>query len=469
MKRFHTFAVMLCLACLCTAFTTASGEDAVIRTYCCVDESGPAYQHFISAHPDVTFEDNTDYIDTTSELVGQLITKQFNYDIMGLSSSMIDPQIVMEKGFYLDLSQNETIRQAVESMYPAFREAAMYDGKLFALPYGLGFNYMQIDSNAWQEAGYTDDDIPQSYGELLQFLEELCERLENDPDLPIHLYMRVNAMGDYDASDYTILLTDWFLRDYIIQKQMAGETLSFNDEELEFLLEKTKTVCSRLFSAERYLSPKEENKGISLITEGIQMYWPKEGKYVLFFRINDQLPKIIHVRLDTLSVFAGTQYPELCIEMLENIVNYEVRGSNTNYANAYLYQDSGPIENDLYEVNRIPYQKIVTNITNQLAQEDLEPLERRSLEEELEEANASLREYDEERKYSVTQGMIDSYKQSVDQIYVVTPSPFASGTTTGTQYQNLVKRFAQEQITTKQFLDKLNELAYMVQVEDGIY
>ncbi len=87
----------------------------------------------------------------------------------------------------------------------------------------------------------------------------------------------------------------------------------------------------------------------------------------------------------------------------------------------------------------------------------------------LEEAKASLKEYDEIGKYSVTQAMIDSYKQSTDLIYVMTPSPFSAGTTSGIQYQTLMKRFAQGQISTKQFVDKLNELAYMVQTEDDLY
>lgn len=467
--RCKAFLFALLFTLLCPFFASATGENIVIRRYCCYSTSWPSHQHFISEHPEVTFERQTDFIDTTEELVGQLITKQFQYDIMGLSTVQIDPHIVMKKGFYLDLSENETICKAVASMYPAFQQAAMYDGKLYALPYGIGFDIMKLAADDWQEAGYTDDDIPQSYEELLQFLEGLCERLEDDPDLPIHLYMRVNAMGDYDASDYTLLLTDWFLSDYITQKQMAGEMLSFDDEELASLLEKTKTVCSRLFSAERYLSPKETNTGLSLITEGNQMFWPDDGKYVLFFRMNNQLPKIIRVRLDMLSIYAGTEYPALCMEMLEDVVNYGAGGSYTNYSNAFLYQNATPIVSDHYETNRIPYQNVVTYFINELAKEDLEPLERKELEEKLEAAEASLKNYDEVGKYSVTQGMIDSYQQSTDLIYVTTPTPFAAGTPNGTQFQSLMKRFAQEQITTKEFLEKINELAYMVQAENDLY
>lgn len=363
-----TLGGLLSIVMILAMLPTAIGEDAVIRTYCCLSKSWPAYQHFISAHPDVTFERNADNIDTTSELVGQLITKQFNYDIIGLDSSQIDPQIVMEKGFYLDLNQNETIREAVESMYPAFQEAAMYDGKLYALPYNIGFDFIQIQANSWQEAGYTDDDIPQSYEELLQFLEGVCERLENDPDLPLHLYMRINSMGDYDASDYTLLLTNWFLDDYIIQQQMAGKPLSFTDAELEHLLEKTKTVCSRLFAAEKYLSPNEENKGWSLFTESTQLTWPENGKHVVFFRMNDNMPRIVRVRIGMLSIFAGTQYPELCMEMLENMVKY---GDGGQYSNAFLYQNAKPIVRRDVEQTRSFYQNNVTYFIDELAREDL--------------------------------------------------------------------------------------------------
>jgi len=459
-------AVLLCLSVGFAMAPAALGENIVIRAYCCMGESSPGCKQFLSVHPDVTIEHNTDYVDSTSELVGQLITKQFNFDIMWLRTTQINPHILMEKGYYMDLSQNETIRKAVESMYPAFQQAAMYDGKLYAFPNGIGFDFMQIDPDDWQEAGYTDDDIPQSYEELLQFLDGLCERLENDPDLPIHMYMRINSLGDYDASDFTLYLTQRFLDDYIMQQQVAGKTLSFHDEALEALLEKTKTVCSRLFAAERYLSPDEDNTGLSLITEGIQMHWPEDGKYVLYFRMNESQPRIVKTRLDMLSIFAGTQYPELCMEMLENVVKYDDGG---DYAKAFLYQNAEPIVSSYADINRKPYQNSVLYFTNELARDDLEPLERKDLEEKLEEAKASLKEYDEIGKYTVTQAMIDSYKQSTDLIYVITPTPFDANTPNGVQYQTLVKRFAQGQLSTRQFVDKLNELAYMVQAEDDLF
>lgn len=460
-------SIIMCFAIL----PTAIGENTVIRTYFCFGESWRCYKPFISEHPDVTIqrEPVEGWIDTTSQLIGKLITKQFNNDLMSFNTGLVDPSIMMEKGYYLDLSQSETIKKAVEAMYPAFQQAAMYDGKLYALPYNVRFNYTMLDPKSWKEAGYTDDDIPQSYEEFLQFLEGVCERLENDPDLPLHLYMLINFMGDYDASDYTLLLTELFLGDYITQQQMTGETLSFHDKELEALLEKTKTVCSRLFAAERYLSPDEENEGLSLIGGGNQMFWPEDGKYVISFRMNDSLPRIINVQLEMISAFAGTKNPDLCIEILESMVNHGADATNTDYSNAFLYPNAEPIVSSVAEINRGPYENSVSYFTNELARDDLEPLERRDLEEKLKEAEASLKEYDEVGKYSITQGMIDSYKQSVDLIYVVTPTPFAAGTTNGTQYQTLMKRFAQGQITTKQFLDKLNELTYMVQAEDGIY
>ncbi len=466
-----TLGGLLSIVMIFAMLPTAIGENTVIRTYFCFNHSWYCYKPFISKHPDVTIQPEPEEgrINTTSQLIGKLITKQFNNDLMSFDTGLVDPSIMMEKGYYLDLSQSETIRKAVEAMYPAFQQAAMYDGKLYAIPYIIRFNYTMLDPKSWQEAGYTDDDIPQSYEELLQFLEGVCERLENDPDLPLHLYMRINAMGDYDASDYTLLLTEWFLNDYIKQQQMTEKTLSFNDKELETLLEKTKAVCSRLFAAEKYLSPNQENKGLSLITEGSQLHWPEDGKYVLFSRMNDSLPKIINVRLEMISVFAGTENPDLCIEMLESMVTDGGDSTYMDDSRAFLYPNAEPIVSSTAESRQWPYENSVSYFTNELAREDLEPLERRDLEEKLEEAKASMKEFEEVGKYSVTQGMIDSYQQSVDLIYVVTPTPFASGTTNATQYRTLMKRFAQEQITTKQFLDKLNELAYMVQAEDGVY
>ncbi len=375
--------VLLCLSVGFAMVPAALAEKTVIRAYCCMGKSWPGCKQFLSVHPDVTIEHNTDFVDSTSELVGQLVTKQFNFDVMSLSSMQINPHILMEKGYYLDLSQSETICQAVESMYPAFQQAATYDGKLYAFPYGVGFHFMQIDPDDWREAGYTDDDIPQSYEELLQFLEGLCERLENDPDLPIHMYMFFNALGDYDASDYTLFLTQLFLEDYIMQQQMAGKILSFDDEELEALLEKTKTVCSRLFAAERYLPPDEENTGLSLITNGTQMLWAEDEKYVLFFRMNESQPRVVATRLELLSIFAGTQSPDLCLEMLESVVNHGDGSTYDEHSKAFLYQNATPIVSRYAEANRIPYQNTVTYITHELARDDLEPLERRDLEEKL--------------------------------------------------------------------------------------
>lgn len=80
-----------------------------------------------------------------------------------------------------------------------------------------------------------------------------------------------------------------------------------------------------------------------------------------------------------------------------------------------------------------------------------------------------MKEYEEVGKYTVTQATIDSYKQSIDLMYVITPTPFEATDADFSQYQTLIKRFAQEQISTKQLVNKLNELAYMIQAEDDMY
>ncbi|MPZ28017.1 MAG: extracellular solute-binding protein [Micromonosporaceae bacterium] len=61
----------------------------------------------------------------------------------------------------------------VDDFYPALRQAFTYQDQLYCLPKDGGAHALVIDTDAWEEAGLTDADLPQTWQDLTRVAGEL--------------------------------------------------------------------------------------------------------------------------------------------------------------------------------------------------------------------------------------------------------------------------------------------------------
>lgn len=203
---------------------------------------------------------------TPYQFHGALVTGAFISDAFTLGSHQHDCRQIFAKGYCLSLDDSEALQNAVGRMHPSIRAQVTYDGRLYALPASLIFSFYSIDRDGWTEAGLTDADIPQSFPQLLDFLERWCDRQVSGDSLGI----RVKGSWEaelYKPSSYTAWLTGLLIHNHMIQAEHAGEPLRFHTPEILALLERIVEIGPRIYQSEPSMSEFASGAGRQLFSD----------------------------------------------------------------------------------------------------------------------------------------------------------------------------------------------------------
>lgn len=171
-------------------------------------------------------------------------------DLYTFNTSSDDFLAPKNAGLLADLSSSEIIRAWTDRLRPDVKSlVTTQDGKIVGLA-GLDgivtFLPMYWRQDAWDAAGLTKEDVPQSYTELLDFLEKWIERIQEKPEKNIC----VADTLDLGKNRYVRWLLNMLINSWEMQQYVAGETLNFNTPEFVTLLERTQDVGMRLDEAE---------------------------------------------------------------------------------------------------------------------------------------------------------------------------------------------------------------------------
>ncbi|MEA5013916.1 MAG: extracellular solute-binding protein [Candidatus Limiplasma sp.] len=155
----------------------------------------PAHVIFCSRHPEIPASLSTDYFDSLEAFANAMVSGQDAVDVLRLHVNSAPIDQLINKGYALDLSGNADVMAAVNGMYPAFVERLQRDGKVYALPldvyaFSLGYN-----RNALAEINLTQNDLPRTWMELLDFTARWPQRYgEGHPS--IRLMMSPSVKSD---------------------------------------------------------------------------------------------------------------------------------------------------------------------------------------------------------------------------------------------------------------------------------
>ncbi len=452
------FLCIILVMLLCSSFSLPSYAEE-IKFYHCVDTWDEGFKLFQAAHPEVTYGRTDEYYSNTSVLAGKLITHELSSDILGLSLTEINVKEIAQKGFFLDISDSSIISNALSQMVPAIAEAGMVNGKIYGLPYFVAFDYWAADADAWEQAGLDVSQVPHSYPDFLDFVEAWCERIEEEPEADIRIGSEYDA-SLYSSSHYTRLFTGMLLDEYIMQKAFANEELSFNEDELTPLLERTKELGQRLYEAEPAIQVTDDGPGYSLFRHTTRPSWPTDSNLIVSMRMNDEQPQIIRTIVDVLTINSATASPELCIELLERMAE------NPNRENKpFLYQNAEPVESKNYASNLETTKKQIQETEEKLKDPTLEDDERDELEEALS-SYQNMLAHAEDSRYIVSPTQLADYQQNSANLYVAVSGTLSVGTDGSNNLTDLKKQFASGLLSTSEFLEQINRLARMIQLEE---
>ena len=104
-------------------------------------------------------------------------------DLYETYSTDCDIRALKDAGALADLSSSEILREAVSRMRPEIQELISDEaGHIYAMPKEAWSSPVYWHQEAFDEAGLTEADVPQSYTELLDFAERWAERVQNHPE-----------------------------------------------------------------------------------------------------------------------------------------------------------------------------------------------------------------------------------------------------------------------------------------------
>lgn len=411
---------------------------------------------FLEMHTDVSLEMTDWNYSTTLELANMLITRSLDGDFYVLAQDMLNREILMSKGFCLDLSDSKILTGMVDRLHPHIAEQLMYDGHLYAWPFDMTFSYMRIELDAWNEADLTIEDIPKSFPAFLDFLDRWCDRMENDPDLNIHVMGGIDEYPELTEGFYVDWLLELLIHQVVMQQQYAGESLHFDDEEICTLIHRCDDIGRRIYWAES-----QTRMGrIGLFTIPNTFEWPETEEYLVYLRLNDSQPKLIEARMGMVSINPATKYPELCVELLER---FATSPAGMTPIDQYIFKDAQPRTMVGYEENLAAYQAQIERIDHQLKDSSLSAEESLQLNEELALYNMFLEDA-VANKWKIKPAALADYKSHVGLLYFPVPS-ILTETDAGSQIAKLRGQVSDGAISVDQFIRRLREIVLMIQLE----
>lgn len=334
-----TIAIILCLMMTCVCTQIAAGESLVYS----VDDRNNRFTKFMAQHPEINFVQGSFDYSSTSELAWLLLSREFNCDVFSMSTQSIDVKSIMQKGYCADLSESKIISDVIGRMHPVIQNQVVQDGKIMGIPTSISFSYIQVNSKTWSDMGYTASDIPSSFQELLDFLNNWCSRAENEENENISV--RSGWVPElYSESSYIQWLTGLLIDEYILQAQYAGDELDFTSSNLGSLLEQIKLIGKRIYEAEAKPSQFASSEPHPLFETLSGTVFPTNSEYIMFLPYSEQLPSLMRADMNVVSVCSYTELPTIAIGLAEQVCL-----SLSDYTQALLFIESSPLTNPNYK------------------------------------------------------------------------------------------------------------------------
>lgn len=444
MKTRALILLLICAVFFCS-FSVAE-EQAINIGYW--DVRSETVQGFLKQHPGVTATSGNMNVRTTDDLISSFLTEEFDFDVFPLFTIQYDISPLMEKGYLADLSQSEEICDTVEKMREDVAELVTNENGIYALPYGFLINYMTWQEQAWKDAGFTEEDVPTTFDEFLDFLENWCSNRKQG----FCIFGQFDETV-YTENRYTECLLNMLFENYMMQSSYAGELLTFDDPLLIERMERCREIGERLFSLEPIPNQGTPlfNMDSSSVTDVCQL---------VPLRMNQNQPCLIKAYLWTVAVNDSSSVQDTAIEFAKYVLR------ENDYLAALLYQEPHAVRNPYYDEAVISLKKSVEDVEEKLKSNSLSAQAKVKLQEQLEEAQNELDAYMiPENEYLLTENQIEDFLNRIDGLYIETPGPLSVGSENGKLLTQWISSYAAGLTSAQQMIQKLDEISWMIQME----
>ena len=164
-----------------------------------------------------------------SDVLQAMMNKDGQTDIYVLRMDDLEFKALRNRDYLTDLSGMEQITKDVDRMYPYIQNAVKKDGKIIAIPVVISGTTICVNVDAWKKLGGTEEELPKTMGQFLDWLETLPKRVEgSDIQILEGYYM--------DQANFRSSLVDYLMGLYEMRMEEKSEDYTFNTPLLKDLL-----------------------------------------------------------------------------------------------------------------------------------------------------------------------------------------------------------------------------------------
>ena len=364
------------------------------------------------------------------------------------------------KGYFVDLSEIESIAALVDTMAPAVQALVKReDGALMGLPVEMrdSMSYcLNYNRNVLYAIGLTENDLPRTLEEMLDFIEEWGEKItdfyRDDGEGGSASY----ALFDADNGAYRTLVNT-FLNTQLATLTREGKPMTLDNPALQQALKRLEGMREKLSGME--LDVQHQGYGYLALFQTVPsalIFSDRDQDQPLFLSVDEEHDPVypVSVRVMVINPYASASQQEIAKSFLaytaENLNAWEHIKLCPDYSTPQFREDF-PEE----------WEKAAGAVEVARADLEIAPEEsRRTFEERLERAEAEL-ERVEATRYAITPERIASiHAMSAD--FVPLLRTFED-TTAGSE---LLSRYIAGDIGTDAFLTQLERVLRMQEEED---
>ncbi|MGN1021176.1 MAG: hypothetical protein ACI4O7_12485 [Aristaeellaceae bacterium] len=415
---------------------------------------------FAEKYPQTPVYFYRDYYGTAEELSQAMLTGDDAMDVLRMSNDEIALSTLMDKGYCADLSGDAELMAYVSSLYPAFRDAVMRDGKLCAIPISAySYDGWFVNLTVMEDMGLTEEDLPTNMVELCAFANRWNDEwVEEYPSYTLVSYVE----------DYKEMMFYWMFSGYLSYCQAENMELRFDTP-----------VFRELMTALESLDVEELNRGANLANEDEEGYRAglfMEGYGVVGSFYDPEKENRASI-LKPITLTADTAWhPEVHMEVLfvnprsahmdaaVKLIKEEIAHLNDTYAHVLRMDATDPVRYDYYDQWVQSAQKALDDARKAL--EEADEADRKDYQLQVEELERNLEDV-KANEYMISEGGIRYYQETVaPAMYVSRPSVFYTSEDASGELSTLLERYMQGQIGLEQLIREMDSKIMMMQMEN---
>lgn len=418
----------------------------------------------VAEHPELNVTLASNYPQTMEELTTAMVSGTGSIDVFSLNTDANPVARLIDKGYAADLSGYPELMAVAGRMDARFTESVMRDGKLYGLPVSLYTNGMGVNADTMEKLGLTQDDLPTTWLEFLDFA--------------------ANFYYDYGEENADVVLMDLNMRrplfqmickQYVAAQLRDTGSISFDTPLFRKLMQALEAIDFTELDPYEVMGDKVwEGNDANEFYEKQQLFTlysmatPRSMGQSGYGRVNQPL---------ILSLDGETE-PIVPVSMTVMIVN--PRSTRIDQAAAYLTAYAGhyeaetenimffpdqndPVPNSYYEIQKQSYEESLRDLDSRIEKAD--ESEKAILRDNREQIQGFLDELENQRM-SVTEEMIQAYREQVAPYLYVTPQTPLTNSDSSGELDALTSQYLDRAIDLDTYIREMNQRVRMMMLED---